>query len=177
MLRTSEPQPDGAVGVVSEVASVIDETLRAFLERGCAMVVGTVSADGVPHAQRGWGCSVTGPTSIRLLLDRSDPVLREHVDAGGRIALTAADVRTLRSAQLKGRVVAVEDEPGADDVARLGSHNDELFTDIEETDHYPRALTERMVPPGYFVAVVEVEELYDQTPGPGAGAQVEAGWT
>lgn len=156
---------------------MIDEALRVFLERGCAMVVGTASSDGVPHAQRGWGCSVTGPTTMRVLLDDSDDVLRQHLGAGSRIAVTSADVRTLRSVQLKGRISGVEDEPSSDDLARCHAHNEELFTDIEEADHYPRALTERMVPPGYLVATVEVEELYDQTPGPSAGAQVESGWS
>jgi hypothetical protein len=153
---------------------VIDPALTAFLERGCAMVVGTVSADGEPHAQRGWGCSVLGPTTVRLLLDSSDPVLLEHISTGSRIAVTSADVRNLRSVQLKGRVTAVE--PAAEaDLARCDRHNEELFTDIFETDFFPRRLTERMVPPGYLVAVVEVEELFDQTPGPGAGARVVEG--
>ena len=153
---------------------MIDPALTAFLERGCAMVVGTVSADGEPHAQRGWGCSVVGPTTVRLLLDSSDPVLVEHISAGGRIAVTSADVRNLRSVQLKGRVARVE-PPAEDDLARCEQHNEELFTDIFETDFFPRRLSERMVPPGYVVAVVEVEELFDQTPGPGAGARVVEG--
>jgi len=153
---------------------VIDEALRAFLERGGAMIVGTVAADGTPHAQRAWGCSVVAPNRVRVLLDGADPVLREHLLASGRIAITSAHVRTLRSVQLKGRAVALEDEPTAADLHRCDVHNEELFTDIEETDHFPRALTERMVPPAYMVAVVEVEELYDQTPGPSAGAQVGA---
>lgn len=154
---------------------MIDEALRAFLERGCAMVVGTVAADGTPHAQRAWGCGVVGASSVRVLLDGADPVLREHVAGSGRIAITCADVRTLRSVQLKGRVVEVDDEPTVDDLGRCDEHNEELFTDIEQTDYFPRALTERMVPPVYVVVVVEVEELYDQTPGPSAGAPVGAG--
>ena len=150
---------------------VIDQGLAAFLERGGAMVIGTVSADGSPHAQRGWGCSVVGPDRVRVLLDASDDDLRDHVADHGPIAITSADVRTLRSVQLKGRVLAVE-PAGPDDLQRCEAHNDELFTDIQETDFYPRELTERMVPPGYVVAVVEVEEVFDQTPGPGAGARV-----
>ena len=150
---------------------MIDRALRAFLERGGAMVVGTVSADGEPHAQRAWGCSVTGPTTVRLLLDSSDAELVEHVSTGGRIAVTSADVRDLRSVQLKGRVTGVE-PPTEADLGRCEEHNEELFTDIFETDFYPRRLTERMVPPGYLAAIVEVEELFDQTPGPGAGARV-----
>lgn len=151
---------------------MIDEGLRAFLERGCASVVGTVDPDGTPHAQRAWGCTVVGPTSLRVLLDGADPVLRRHLDAGGRIALTSADVRDLRTVQVKGRVLGVEEEPTAADLDRCDAHNEEMFTDIEVTDHYPRDLVERMVPPRYVVAVVSVEELYDQTPGPSAGSRV-----
>ncbi len=138
------------------------------------MVVGTASPDGTPHAQRAWGCTVVGDDRVRLLLDGSDHVLRAHLAEGGRIALTSANVRNLRSVQLKGTVTSVEDEPTPDDLARCDLHNEELFTDIEVSDHYPRVLVERMIPPAYVVAVVTVEELYDQTPGPSAGAKVGA---
>ena len=154
---------------------MIDEALRAFLERGCAMVVGTVADDGAPHAQRAFGCSVVDATTVRVLLDSTDAVLRGHLEGNGAIAITSADVRTLRSVQLKGRVLAVEEEPTEDDIARCDAHNEELFLDIQETDHFPREYPERMVPPGYVVAVVTVAELYDQTPGPAAGARVTAG--
>lgn len=154
---------------------MIDEQLRAFLERGCALIVATAGPDLTPHAQRAWGCSVTGPDEVRLLLDGSDLVQRENLAARGRIAVTGADVRDLRSVQLKGRVVAIEEDPTADDLDRCEVHNAELFTDIEVTDHFPRALVERMVPRSYVVAVVHVVELYDQTPGPSAGSRVGGG--
>ncbi len=153
---------------------MIDEALRAFLERGCALIVGTASPDGAPHAQRAWGCSVVGPDRVRLLLDSSDDVLREQLAGGGRIAVTSADVRDLRSVQLKGTVTTLEDEPTPADLDRCAIHNEELFDDIEVSDHYPRVLVERMIPRGYMVAVVVVEELYDQTPGPSAGTRVGA---
>lgn len=154
---------------------MIDEALRAFLERGCAMIVGTVAADGRPHAQRAFGCSVIDPSTVRVLLDATDPVLREHLDGAGAIAITSADVRTLRSVQLKGHVREVDDTPSDEDLARCEAHNEELCRDIEETDHFPREYPARMMPPGYLVAVIVVEELYDQTPGPAAGARVTAG--
>ncbi len=153
---------------------MIDEALTAFLERGCAMIVGTVSADGAPHAQRAWGCRVLGPTVVRLLIDERDQEIRSHLDAGGRIAVTAADVRTLQAVQIKGQVTEVAC-PTADDLERCDHHNDELLDDIEQTDFFPRQVTGRMVPPGYVVAVVTVDEVFDQTPGPGAGAPVATG--
>lgn len=154
---------------------MIDEALRAFLERGGAVIVGTAAPDGTPHAQRGWGCAVVDETTVRVLLDSADDVLREHLSTGGRIALTSADVRNLQTVQLKGRVIGVEEDPTPEDLARCEIHNEELFTDIEVTDHFPRVLVERMVPPGYLVAVVSVDELYDQTPGPAAGSRVGGG--
>lgn len=150
---------------------MIDDEMRALLERGCAIIIGTADPDGRPHAQRGWGCSVVDPTTVRLLLDSTDELLRTHLADPGRIAVTAADVRTLDSVQIKGRVLVVE-EPTEADLARCEAHNEELFADIAATDFYPREFTERMVPPGWVVAVVQVEEAFDQTPGPGAGAPV-----
>ena len=150
---------------------MIDEALSAFLERGGAMIVGTASSDGEPHAQRGWGCSVVDPVTIRVLVDATDAVGRSHLGPGGRIAVTSADVRDLRSVQVKGSSLGLE-EPAPDDLERCAAHNDELFADIGETDFIPRALSERMIPPGYVVCVVRVEEVFDQTPGPGAGAPV-----
>ena len=73
-----------------------------------------------------------------------------------------------------GEIADVECRAGveANDLARCAQHNEELFDDILATDFYPREFTERMVPPGWIVAVVAVEQVYDQTPGPGAGAPV-----
>lgn len=136
------------------------------------MVVGTVAPDGEPHAMRGWACRVVDAATIRLLVDATDEVGVANLAAGGAVAVTAADVRTLRSVQLKGRSSGTEACTGADD-ARLAMHNDELFTEIAETDHIPRPLLERMVPPAYVACTMTVGDVFDQTPGPGAGAPVE----
>lgn len=143
----------------------------AFLERGTAFIVGTVSADGAPHASRGWGIDVVGESRVRLLLDADDEGALADLAATGAIAVTAADVRTLHSTQLKGRVVSVA--PGDEtDAARARRFCDQFFTDIRETDNTPYDTLERMVPSSYVVCVVDVEEFFDQTPGPGAGAPV-----
>jgi hypothetical protein len=155
MLRTS------SVGV--------DEPTRAFLEAGSALIIGTVDAGGQPHAGRGWGLDVVAGMQMRLLLDASDAGTLAHAAAGGAIAVTAADVRTLRSVQLKGHAVGVEDATD-EDRARSERYCEAFFTDILETDGTPRALTARMVPPDVVACTIEVDELYDQTPGPGAGA-------
>ncbi len=140
--------------------------------------MGTVGPDGAPYASRAWGLTLiaTATSPVRLLLDAADATtlanLEREGDHGGRIAITGADVRTLRSFQLKGRVVAFEAVTEADH-QKADRYCDDFFTDIEVTDGTPRVLTERLRPARYVACTVEVEEAFDQTPGPQAGSPVE----
>jgi hypothetical protein len=151
---------------------VFDDDRATFLESGCSLILGTVLPDGEPHAGRGWGLTVLPATDrVRLLLDVEDTTTNDCAVTGGAIAITAASVRTLRSLQLKGRVVSVE-AASPEDVARGQEYCEAFFTDIEETDGFGREITERLVPLGYLVCTVAVDDLFDQTPGPGAGARL-----
>jgi hypothetical protein len=102
------------------------------------------------------------------MLDADDAEHLTHLGGGGRIAITCGDVPTLRSCQVKGRVEAFV--PVTDDDLEVWRRNaDGVFDDIESSDHIPRHLIERIRPWSIIVCTVQVEELYDQTPGPGAG--------
>jgi hypothetical protein len=68
-------------------------------------------------------------------------------------------------------VLCVEDATAADR-RRAVRHCDALLGDIERTDAVPRALTERLLPPGYRACVAVIEQLCDQTPGPRAASEV-----
>lgn len=150
--------------------------LAAFLEGGCALIVGTVGADGAPHAGRGWGLEVVdGPSGrIRLLLDAADTATLANLDGDAAVAVTGADVRTLHSRQLKGRALGTEPASGADR-ARAARFCDAMFADIEATDRQPRDLLDQIVPAAYVAVTVAVDAVYDQTPGPGAGAVIPEG--
>lgn len=154
---------------------MFDPETTAFLESGCALIVGTVDESGEPHAGRLWGLDVVANdvrAEVRLLLDVDDVATIEHLGDGGRLAVTATNVRTLHSTQLKG--VARFLEPATDDDrARAGRYIHEFFTDIRETDGTAAELLARFEPAGYVACVMEVRERYDQTPGPGAGARIE----
>lgn len=151
---------------------------RTLAERGCALTVGTVGPDGAPHASRAWGLTLTATSTspVRLLLAADDATTLANLgrdgDHGGRVAITGADVRTLRSFQLKGRVTALEPAT-EEDHEKADRYCDDFFTDIEVTDGTPRVLTERLRPANYVACTVEVEEAFDQTPGPQAGSPVE----
>lgn len=149
---------------------MIDPEHVGFLESGCALIVGTVHPDGRPHACRGWGLDVLGgePTRARLLVSEVEQDVLAWLEAGGPVAVTACDVRSLRSLQMKGRALGVGAATGADR-DRAERYLDEFFTDIHETEGTPWAILERIVPAGYAIVSLELHELYDQTPGPSAG--------
>ena len=152
---------------------MFEPATREFLESGCALIVGTVGTDGEPHASRGWGLDVLGddPPLVRLLLDAADVVAVEHAAAGGRVAVTATSVRTLRSTQLKGTSLGLEAvTPEA--VERAERYLDQFFTDVGETDGTARELLARLPPAGYVACTIQVADRFDQTPGPTAGAPI-----
>jgi len=141
-----------------------------FLESGCALIVGTVDADGAPHATRGWSVQVLDADAgrLRLALDALDSVALDNLEATGRVAITGADVRTLRSLQMKG--CAGDIVPAADaDRERITRYCDAFYTDVFETDGTPRQLVERLTPADFVMCEVTVDESYNQTPGPAAG--------
>ncbi|OWY60915.1 hypothetical protein B7486_66605, partial [cyanobacterium TDX16] len=149
---------------------MFDEATLVFLRSGCALIVGSASHDRQPLASRGWGIPALDPDGgqVTVLLDDEDDQARENLAAGARVAVTATDVQTLRSLQLKGTVLAVE--PAApEDPKVVRAYCDEFFGDVEAVDGMPRDILERMLPAGWFRCRVQVEATFDQTPGPSAG--------
>jgi hypothetical protein len=144
-----------------------------FLEGGSSLIVATASTTGEPHATRGWGVTFLGgdPPEVRLLLGSDDPTCLEHAATSARIAVTGADVKTLHSVQFKGLVAEIEPATD-DDRARAGRFLDDFFGAVEQIDGTPRELMEHLVPVGFVACRVRITEVYDQTPGPAAGASI-----
>jgi len=146
---------------------VLDDEMVQFLHGGCALIVCTFDADGEPYASRAWGFTVLcAESEVRGRLLVTPDVLAE-----GRIAITATDVPTLRSLQLKGRIVDVEPMTDAD-LGKSEQYTNDFYDDIVRADHIPRDLLERARPRQFQAVTVLVEELFNQTPGPRAGSSV-----
>lgn len=154
---------------------MFDAETVTFLESGCSLILGLVGATGEPVAGRGWGLTVLDASAgrLRLLVDADDDVATGLLVDSGRIAVTATDVRTMRSMQMKGRVVTAEVADDAD-LARAATYRDAFFGAIVETEGTPRTLVERITPAAFAVRVIDVDEVFDQTPGPRAGTSLEA---
>ena len=143
-----------------------------LLESGCSLVVGTVGDDGCPRADRGWSVDVLdASTGVFRLIVADDPAALRNLEVPAPVAVTGTDIRTLRSVQVKGRVTALGPiTPGGTVAARR--HAEAMFDAIEEVDHIPRSLPARLLPAEMLEVTVAAEEVFDQTPGPGAGAPV-----
>ena len=144
--------------------------LSCLVDDGVALLIGTSDADGLPRAGRAWGVRMDDGR-LRVVIGAEDPTLIANLD-GRIVAVTGGEVRTLRSAQLKGRVVEVV-EPDEEDVATADRQTELFQRGILETDGTEYTLTARLRADRLLTVVVEVTEGFDQTPGPAAGAPLE----
>ena len=149
---------------------MIDAAMVAFFGGEISLTVATVDADGQPYATRGWSLLPVSSERARLLIDANDA---SRFAPGVAVAMTAAEVRTFRAVQLKGRCRGVDGATDADRAA-VTAATDRFATAVRETDGTPRHLFDRLVPAAFVACLVDVDEAYDQTPGPGAGAPVAA---
>jgi hypothetical protein len=145
----------------------------AFLQGKGAEIVGIVHESGWPLATRAWGITVLSAAEgrLRVMLDEEEAPAFTHLVGGGTIAITSADVPTLRSCQVKGRVERLAPVTEAD-LAVVDEHCHAVFTDISVVDRIPYDLIARIKPDHFVACELVVDEVYDQTPGPGAGATV-----
>jgi hypothetical protein len=154
---------------------VLSPSTTAFLEGGPGLIVGTVGADGAPTATRAWGMTVlsAGTGECRLLLDRSAHQALANLEATRAIAVTCTDVPTFYSVQLKGELVRIEAATDADR-SRWAAYVEMFFGDIFRTDGSDLALLHQMQPNEIVASIVQFREIFDQTPGPGAGSALTA---
>jgi predicted pyridoxine 5'-phosphate oxidase superfamily flavin-nucleotide-binding protein len=155
---------------------VLSPETTAFLEGGPALIVGTVSADGAPTATNAWGVTVLSAATgeCRVLLDRDAERALANLEETRAIALTGADVATVFSVQLKGRCIRIEPATDADR-ARSDDYIEAFFDNVIRTDRRNPTSLNRLRPNGILASIVRFEEIFDQTPGPGAGAALHTG--
>jgi hypothetical protein len=153
---------------------VMEAEIVELMESPCSLIVGTVDDDGLPDATRGWGAEVLdGGTKLRLLLSANADVSIANLRSTGRIALTATNFVTFDSVQVKGVALAVEDATDADR-ARFATFCAECVRTLHEIDDTPEALIWRFMPSDVVACIMTADELFDQTPGPGAGKCLNA---
>jgi hypothetical protein len=147
--------------------------LMAMIDSGAGLIVGTVSAEGEPRADRAWAAVVLDEEGrrVRFVMSADDPAVVRNLEAGS-VSLTGAQVVTYQSIQLKGRPVVVE-APTADDIEMARVQTATFFDAVHRTDGNPVEALWRMLPLQMVAVEMVVEETFDQTPGPAAGAAID----
>lgn len=149
----------------------------AFIQGRISITAASRDARRLPSVARAAACRVDrGAGQITLLLaTRQCGQLLADIAATGAIAVVFSEPSTHRTLQFKGndaRACAVE----AGDEALVAAHR-QAFVDEIVPLGYTRelALTVHSVPQGELSAVTfTVAEIFEQTPGPRAGARVSA---
>lgn len=159
-MTTTQPSPS---------AFRIGAELKEFCEGGVSALVGTVDAEGYPRVGYAWGPRVHAEgTRLSIYLERvrSGPLLAGR-EANGQIAVTFTDPVSVRSIQVKGRILDVG-EPNEAELAWVARHRDAMTVATSLIGDPPHVIRNLWLDDVIRIDLT-VERAFDQTPGPTAG--------
>jgi hypothetical protein len=154
----------------------ITDELKAFLESGVSVVVGTRDSELVPEITRAWGARVgrdRRSVSLCIALATSGKALGNLRD-NGYVAATFSLPTDYKTIQLKGRCVGTA-RPNRQDLAAVERHRNSFLASTERIG-VPRRFTEGLWQKELMESAVMVkirfvaEQAFDQSPGPDAGS-------
>jgi hypothetical protein len=146
------------------------QRLQEWLQEGASVIVGTADAEGVPATCRGIALSpAKDPDTLIVHL----PAATAHetlanIATTRRIAVVAAHPLSHRTVQVKGVTRGVKLAPAADEAFVRARW--EAFCGVLSEIGLPRRVTLRIAHWPAFAVEMTIEEVFDQTPGPNAGA-------
>jgi hypothetical protein len=148
-------------------------SIHRCLEPGVAVLVGTVDAQGTPSTCR--GIAVASSDELATLtayvpVATSQEVIR-NIALTRRIAVAACHPITHRATQLKG--IALDARLAREDEAPYVRERLEAFADVLDRVGVPRRVTRSVAHWPAFAITMQVEHVFDQTPGPNAGARIQ----
>lgn len=151
----------------------IDDDLKRFLESGLVVLVATRNDALQPFVTRGWGVHVQDGDRrhVSLCVPRvSSARTVADLTANGRIAVSCGHQATFRAVQMKGRFVASEGPSAA--ALERASEQFALFVEESAKIGVPPHLLQVLFTTDLVSLTFVVDEVFDQTPGPGAGKKV-----
>lgn len=143
--------------------------LAEFLESGLAVVVGTRDGDLQPDGAAGWAVEIDeerGRLTVFLHEIAAEALLR-NLKSHPEIAVNLDQPTSHRACQVKG--VFVASRPARPDERELVERQVEGFRNDLSMIGFPRALTAAWQTWPCVALEMRVTQLFEQTPGPGAG--------
>jgi hypothetical protein len=149
------------------------ELLRSFATGGVSVFVGTVDAEGLPACCRGIAIASRDDfdTVTVYVPAATGQETVANVATTRRVAISCSRPLTHETIQIKGITRNVRLAPAAEEPLVRGRLAD--FGSVLEEIGFPHAITSRIACWPAFAIEVSVEQVFDQTPGPNAGAEVK----
>ena len=152
---------------------MLDREVIEFLHGGVMAGVATRDDEMTPAFARGWGPEVSADgRSLKLCVPA--PVgsrMRANLEGNGAVAVGFSPPTIARAVQVKG-IAAGLAEPTADDLERAERQFGLFLAECERIGapaHLPRRMFVRA---GFVLLTFEIDEAFDQTPGPTAGRRL-----
>jgi hypothetical protein len=151
---------------------MIPDWIVALLHTGVSVMVGTRDATLMPECTRAWGIRLT-PNCGSLTILLSETFAGKTLDnlrANGMLAVTCTRPTDHITCQLKGRVRRITPVTAID--RELSQHWHREFSTELKAVGVSSSLIEGWIVEPTVAVEVDVTEVFDQTPGPGAGRKV-----
>jgi flavin reductase (DIM6/NTAB) family NADH-FMN oxidoreductase RutF len=150
----------------------IEESVRELLLAGSATIVATRDRGLRPALTRGWGVQVSADGERLTLCVGTPPgsSVRANLDDNGEIAVTCSRPTSYRTVQVKG-TAAVVGAPTADQLDAVQTQVAAFSAEVVQLG-LPADTGAMLLDEDLIAVVVEPREVFDQTPGPGAGARL-----
>ena len=149
--------------------------LRFLDERANVGFAGTRDANLVPRGHRVSAWQVDGPgrTLTAFIPSSSADRFVEHVLDNGRIALTVEEVGTHETYQIKGRYLSHRPvRPTEVEIALRARERFARSLRSLNPDERWATMMAASIPSPALAVEIEVQEVFLQTPGPGAGTRI-----
>ena len=151
---------------------MIPQSIVTLLETGVSVMVGTRNNSLMPECTRAWGIRVgaKGDTVTIFLSKAFAGHTLENLRDNGQIAVTCTRPTDHVTCQLKGRVRSMKPATPVDRELSRRWHR-EFMAELTAIG-VPPALSEAWMTEPTVAVEIAVSDVFDQTPGPGAGKKI-----
>jgi hypothetical protein len=155
------------------VANLDLTALRDFIQEPVAVQLAAVGDGLAPQSVRGYGVRLDADGALCLgLIDAQAPKLLQALQTSQRVAVNLTHPLTFHGRQVKGPVLEIE-EPSSDAAEAARQYFDRFVVMLAKI-----GLTTEQCRGMFFSGPtrwirMRPDELFNQTPGPGAGAALE----
>jgi hypothetical protein len=151
---------------------MIDSGLSAFLEEGLGVYVGTRNARLEPNGARGVAIRVEegGTHVVVYVAEVAAPRILADLESNGHIAVSVGRPKDDRACQVKGLFAGTRRADESERDAVVGQW--ERFRAALEYIGISRPVTSEWVAWPAVAVRFKVTAIFEQTPGPGAGARI-----